>query len=103
MVLLQRLSPHQLQLPALAWALALLYSVGGGGLARGGELCPVTVTGNNTPCIDMVIPPSLCPDFWSPSHQFSVLATLILPLCLGPGTCTLIARSVQHSKHYLST
>ena len=43
---LQRLSPHQLQLPALAWALALLYSLGGGGLARGGELCPVTVTGN---------------------------------------------------------
>ena len=46
MLVLQRLSPHQLQLPALAWALALLYSVGGGGLARGGELCPVTVSGN---------------------------------------------------------
>ena len=45
-MLLQRLSPHQLQLPALAWALALLYSLGGGGLAGGGELCPVTVTGN---------------------------------------------------------
>ena len=47
MILLQRLGPHQLQLPALAWTLALLYSVGGGGLARGGELCPVTVTGNS--------------------------------------------------------
>ena len=102
MILLQKLNPHQLRLPALAWALVLLYSVGGGGLARGGELCPVTVTGNSTPCIDTVIP-SLYPDFWSPSHQFSVLATLILPLCLGPGTCTLIARSGQQSKHYLST
>ena len=47
MIIVQRLSQHQLQLPALAWALALLYSLGGGGMARGGELCPVTVTGNS--------------------------------------------------------
>ena len=53
MIIVQRLSPHQLQLPALAWALALLYSLGGGGMAGGGELCPVTVTGNSAPCIDM--------------------------------------------------
>ena len=46
MIIAQRLSRHQLRLPALAWALALLYSLGGGGLARAGELCPVTVTGN---------------------------------------------------------
>ena len=46
---------------------------------------------------------SLCPDFWSPSHQFSVLATLILPLCLGPGTCTLIARSGQYDNHDSNT